>query len=297
MAATVGSVLGDIEAFLYSLGHFRDRVATLTADLASSGATLLTVDDGTQLSKGLIEIDDELIYVKAADTGGNAQIPAWGRAQSGTAASAHTTGSRVRIHPVFPRSVMKRYLQASIDTLYPDLWKNVVDNTSVLYSSGTLAYSLPAAVESIVSISAVVQAGYPAQAITRFKFDHDADLTVFPTGRSIQLYQSFPSGTRINIVYRTGFGTFATEADSLSSLGLKDRWADILRDDVAARMVLAMEGADLKSGTAVSQARTTGTPFHAVNLSKALQSVVDKRVLEERRKLMLENPSAVNRQY
>jgi len=295
--ATVASVLGDIESYLYSLGHFRDRVATLTAPLASSGATTLSVDEFGQVTKGLVEIGDELIYVKSADTSGNATIPAWGRGQQGTTAAAHSTGDRVRIHPNFPRSLMKRELTTAINNLFPDLWKTVVDNTAITILSNTDVYALPAAVESVISVSAQVKPGYAPVDLTRFKFDRDPNPTSFPTGRTLSLYSMPPVGTALTVVYRSSFTPFVAETDTLSSLGMNDRWADILRDMVAARLVLALEGSDIAAVTAQAQSRAAGTPFHAVNLSKYLNQVVAQRTAEERRKLMQENPSKIIKQY
>ena len=296
MAATIGSVLGDIEAFLYSLGHFRDRVATLTAPVGESG-TSLTVDDGTQVSKGLVEIDDELIYVQVADSTGTAVIPPWGRAQVGTTAGSHATGSRVRIHPAFPRSVIKRELQTAISQLYPDLWSNVVDTTSILTTLGDYTYTLPAAVESIVHLDVQpASTNYPWVPITRYRFDPGASTADFPSGKSLSFFQYLQADQVLKVTYRAKFTPFTSESDTLASLGMSDRWVDILRDTVGARLILSLEAAKLaQAGTATT--RGDVTPFHAVNLSKHLTGLVTARTNEERRKLLNDYQARVVRHY
>jgi hypothetical protein len=203
----------------------------------------------------------------------------------------------VRIRPAFPRSLIKRELQTGINQLFPDLWNTVVDTASVLTTANDYTYSLPAAVESIVHVDLEpLSTNLPWIPLSRFRFDSAASAAEFPSGKSITFFTYVPPGTTVKVTYRAKFGTFTSESDTLTSLGLSDRWTDILRDAVASRLVLSLEAAKLaQAGTAAQ--RGDSTPFHAVNLSKHLNSVVNQRIAEERRKLLNDYPSRVVRSY
>ena len=57
----------------------QDQATYLTAALSATAFTF-TVQDGTVLTRGLVEIDDELIWVDSFDrTSNTATIPAYGR--------------------------------------------------------------------------------------------------------------------------------------------------------------------------------------------------------------------------
>lgn len=100
----------------------QDQATFLTSPMAATDLTFV-VADGTVLTRGLVEIDEELIWVDSFDrTSNTATIPAYGRGFRDTTAAVHTAGTRVTITPSFPRSVIRRNLQQAIDAVYPDLF-------------------------------------------------------------------------------------------------------------------------------------------------------------------------------
>ena len=97
----------------------QESVTILTNSLTSSDLTM-SIDDATALSKGIVEIDDELIYLKKViQVNSTAQIlgasgaPA-GRGWKDSTAAAHSLGAIVRNNPLFPRIQIKRAL---LDTI------------------------------------------------------------------------------------------------------------------------------------------------------------------------------------
>src|SRR5581483_7351938 len=117
-ALTVSSLINDVLGALH--GYVRDQgmVTTLTADLASDGLSG-TVSEANQLSRGLVEIDDELIYVNAVAGLGGFSIPAWGRAQDGTTAASHMSGAKVTMSPLYPRIRVKDAIFWSLREMFP----------------------------------------------------------------------------------------------------------------------------------------------------------------------------------
>ena len=104
--ATFSDIVNEVQIRLSGYSQRQDQATHLTAALTSSGLSL-TVADGSVLSRGLVEIDDELLWVASFDrTTGVATVAPYGRGFRGTTATTHASGSRVTIAPSFPRSLI-----------------------------------------------------------------------------------------------------------------------------------------------------------------------------------------------
>ena len=95
------------------MGYTQDQrsISYLTAPMAATD-TVFTVDTDTvtNLSRGLVEIDDEMILVKNYDQGtGNVTIMANlnGRGVEGTVPAIHAVDAIVNDDPAFPRARIK----------------------------------------------------------------------------------------------------------------------------------------------------------------------------------------------
>src|SRR4030095_16564585 len=85
------------------------------------------VDTVTNLSRGLLEIDDELILVKKFDKptgivtviGG---LSGTGRGAEGSVAAAHSVDTLITDDPMYPRARIKEAINDTILGTYPDLW-------------------------------------------------------------------------------------------------------------------------------------------------------------------------------
>ena len=93
---------------------------TITTALTTASDLTITVDDASALSKGIVEINDELLYVKkSVQASGTIQILGTagnptGRGWRGTTATSHISGSVVRNNPLFPRTQVKRAILETI---------------------------------------------------------------------------------------------------------------------------------------------------------------------------------------
>ena len=86
----------------------QDQATYLLSGISSTDLSL-QVADGTVLTRGLIEIDDELIWVDSFNRTTNvATIAPYGRGFRNTDPASHASGSRVTISPSFPRSVIRK---------------------------------------------------------------------------------------------------------------------------------------------------------------------------------------------
>jgi hypothetical protein len=123
VAETYGSLIDTIQSqlqgFITDAPMYGQVVNTVQAD---DTEIKLTVPAMCQPS-GLIEIDDELMFVLSWDAAtSTAVIPAWGRAQQGTTAAAHLPGAKVSINPRYPRRRVGQAINNTIQAMCPPLF-------------------------------------------------------------------------------------------------------------------------------------------------------------------------------
>ena len=92
-------------------GYVRNQESvTIALNVVDSDDLSITVDDASAISKGIVEIDDELIYVKKSiAASGTIQVLGTatnqvGRGWRGTTATSHVSGSVVRNNPLIVSS-------------------------------------------------------------------------------------------------------------------------------------------------------------------------------------------------
>lgn len=294
---TFGDLIDDVENVVYNLGTQRDKVTALTAAVTSTSALSLSVVDAKQVDRGFVEVDRELIAVVSTDhTANTIAVQPWGRGAKGTTAATHAIGARVTNSPRYPRFRMGVEIQQVVDSLYPDLWQVATDETQTVRPP-QVAYPVPAAVDSIVSVS--VQLIGPSkvwQPVTRWRLDKNADATAFTTGKSLDIYSAMPPGRKIKILYRKKFGTFSTEATTVDSVGLEERYRDIIKFRAAAKLIMAADVARVQIDSVEAANRAEGVqPMSATRVATQMMTFAQTRMHEERLRLLREWPSSAVR--
>jgi len=89
---TLDELVDEVKANLQGYALRQDRI-TYVANAAglTTTSTQITVGSASNLAKGIIEIDDELIWIDSFDKANNVLnvIPGFGRGYQGTTASPH----------------------------------------------------------------------------------------------------------------------------------------------------------------------------------------------------------------
>lgn len=265
------------------------QAATLTSPMLTTDRSF-SVDDGTRLGMGLVEIDEELVYVSAFDTAGGAgTIPAWGRAEQGSVLAAHAAGARVTTAPRPPRHRVKRRINQVITGLYPDLWAVAADEQVATLQS---EYLMPAGAAWIINVTWQTPV-YPQtwERVRGWRLNTNADPAVFPTGRSLTV-GGVPLGQTIRTVYAGEPVPLAADGDDFAAVtGLHAGVADLVVLAAASHLVLGQELSRGQLSTMEQQQRavlvTTGASMAA---SRFLKQEYTARVAAERRRLLAANP-------
>ncbi len=142
--------LGEVNSYVKN----QESVTVITSATTAGDLTML-VDDASAISRGIVEIDDELIYVKKAiQTSGTIQALGVagnpiGRGWRGTTATSHVAGSVVRNNPIFPRNQVKRAILETIKAMnFP-----CITYYTFTFNGADYSYLMPDAMEDIVGIS------------------------------------------------------------------------------------------------------------------------------------------------
>jgi hypothetical protein len=285
---TLGLMVDEVVDTLQGHTLEGERITTLDGAITSNATSLMVLDDSV-LSRGTIEIDQELIWIATA-TGTVATVQPWGRGFKGTLAEAHADGAAVYINPAWPRSVVAREIRNATRALYPMLFavkEHLLTNNSVRYQ-----YDLPADCEQVLRIDwrrTELEGWIPADA---WDFITIAPTTDLPNGKLLSIMDLVPVGVDIKVTYLAKPTVMSALTDTWASTGLSDSAKDVVLYGVLARLARSLDLARLSTqsaqAAALGQARPQGI---AVQVAREYQQNYQTRLAEERRRLMAQYPT------
>jgi len=296
MATTLGDLIEDVEGLLH--GHTgQDEQVTYLNGSISSSATSLVLGSIEGLRRGVIEIDDELLWVDSVDAvSKTVTIAPFGRGYRNTVASSHSDQTKVTMNPLLPRNRVRRAINETIEAVGGDLFG--VANGTISYESGTVTYELSTA--TFPDLLDVLAVTYDSETSTdswitvrRWKFIDKANVTVFPSGKSIDLYDPIRSGSDINVTYTKNTVAFADNASTtalFSTTNIPSSAKDVITYGAAARLAWAIEGARTNqtgvSANVLGDQYGTNWRGAANNFGKQLYAFHQQRLQEERDSLL-----------
>lgn len=286
-------IYADLKDEIYEslLGYTRSQEQTthLTAPITETDL-LVPVADANQISRGVIEIGDELLYVDRKDTvASTGAIPPYGRGYLGTVAMEHEPGERVINNPRTPRDQIGRAINATIRSVYPDLYS--VRTFKFPYVAARLHYTLPADADTILQVE--WQPPGPSLMwlpIQYWRHSSSADSVDVELGDAIQ------PGRPVRLTY----GARPNELDDFSveftDTGFDDNVRDVIVYGAAARIIGYTESARLQSEAIESQTQQQMIPPGAtLNAGRYFFQLHKQRLAEEQRRLQLRHPVVIHR--
>jgi len=296
MAITLGDLIEDVEGLLH--GHTgQDEQVTYLDGAINSTALSIVIGSIEGLRRGVIEIDDELLWVDSVDTvSRTVTIAPFGRGYRGTTASSHADKTKVTMNPLLPRYRVRRAINETIEAVGGELFG--VSNATISYDSGTVTYELPTA--TFPDLMDVLAVTWDSETTTdswvpvrRWKFIDKANSTMFPSGKTIDLYDPIRSGTDVNITYTKNTVAFANDASTsslFSATNLPSSCKDVITYGAAARLAWAIEGSRTNqtgvSANVLGDQYGTNWRGAANNFGKQLYAFHQQRLQEERDQLL-----------
>jgi hypothetical protein len=178
----------------------QDQSTYLTAAMTDTQLTM-TVSDAAVLSKGLVEVGDELMWVESFDRSTNvATIAPYGRGFRSTQKAPHSIGDRVTISPSFPKDVIRKQLNNAVTGVFPDIFG--VYYTTFNFISSQNTYELPSEADEILQVT--WQTTGPTREwlpVRQYAINKNAYVGTFNTGKTISVYDGIVPGRTVHVVY------------------------------------------------------------------------------------------------
>ena len=302
MTTTLGNMIDEVLVNLAGYTFQQDRstylksaVSTTTSTIAAP--TTLSLGSTESVGKGILEIDEELIWVDSFDRVANTAIVSpYGRGYLGTTAATHASEAKVTISPTFPRFSVKRAINDTIRSLGANIFS--VKSTTFTFNAAISTYAF--ANKNIKNILTVHwQSIGPTKEwvpIRKWDLDPSANPEAFGyvTGtdqvQTITLGEAPVSGRTVKVVYATDPDPFAqlstialTNAQVYTTLtGLPESTRDVVILGAAYRLLAYLDPARAAQVSPQADETDSKRPYGASqSATKQLYALYTQRLNEE----------------
>lgn len=287
------------EALLNLSGYTmrQDRSTHLTQDINTSALTL-NLADVSNIGKGVVEIDDELLWIDSYDRVSNtATVAPYGRGYNGTTAAVHTANSRVTVAPTFPKAVVKKAINDTIDAVFPQLFAVGVHVFN--FNSAKTTYSLPAEAETILYVSwqptGSTEEWMP---LRNWRQDPLANTTAFASGNTISVYDNIQPGRKIQVHYTKKPATLSASAGSAvfeTVTGLPSSCKDVILYGASYRLASFIDPGRLNYSSAEADNADTKIQYGSgASTARFMLGLYQQRLNEEAGKLRDVYPTRIH---
>lgn len=293
--ATLNDLVNETLQHLSGYSMRQDALTHLTVS-ATSTDTNITVFNAESVGKGMIEIDDELIWVDSANRStGVLTIPPYGRGYLGSTAQAHDNNSKVTVNPTFTRFMVRKALNDTLLAVSDKLFG--VGSFTFNYSPAITTYSLPDNVESVLAVS--FQAIGPTKEwvpVRGWRLDKMANPSAFNSNKSITLLSLVDPGATVQVTYTFDPDILESGSDDFSSItGLPDSCKDVVVLGAVYRLLSMVEPGKLTYVTPEADMQSGRIGYGSgTNVAKYVYALYQQRLMEESSKLLGKFPVRVH---
>lgn len=292
MALTFADLVNMCGQQLKGYTRNQEQIAWLSADMTATD-TQFQVEPSVanQVSRGLVQIDDELLLVTKVDTNSGLTTVAAGvngRGREGTTAAAHLTNSIITMDPDYPTQRIKESINQTLSACYPDLF--VFDSYEFKKVAARYEYPMPVEMDDVVRVT--VSTIGPSKvwfAAQSWRFSPQASTQVgdgSPTGKSLQIFDQIVPGRTIKVEFYKKPEPLVNDMEPFTNTGFEDRQADLIMYGAVARMLGGTEAARLQQKAVESTERAPLVPTGAsTQAAQYYWNLYYRRLDEERDRL------------
>jgi hypothetical protein len=268
----------------------QDRATHLTAAVTTTTSTsasplILSLGSTDSVGKGILEIDEELLWVDTFDRVANtATVSPYGRGYLGTTAATHAADSKVTISPTFPRFSIKRAINDTVRSLGAAIF--AVKSTSFTFNAAQSTYGFNNLnIKNILTLSwQDIGPSKEWRPIRRWDFDSTADATAWGAGaQTITLGEAPISGRTVRVVYATDPVAFTSNSeDYVTQTGLPESTRDVVILGAAYRLLTFLDPARASQVSPQADETDSKRPYGASqSATKQLYALYTQRLNEE----------------
>jgi len=295
---TLNEMIDDVRGSLQGYTLRQDRI-TYVANPSGINTTdtEITVGSASNLAKGVIEIDDELIWIDSFDKASNVLnvIPGFGRGFQGTNPTPHSQYAQVTLAPTFPRVNIKKAINDTINSLYPKIWATAF--TTFTFNASQTTYPLPDDVENIIYMSwQTTGSSLEWLPINRWRADPMANTATFNTSNTVSIYENIQPGRTVQVYYTTTPNTLDSSTDDFADVtGLPDTCSDVVTLGAAYKLLSYLDAGRINLTSAESDLNDTKLPSTAgVSASRYIFALYNQRLNEEALKIQDRYPIRIH---
>lgn len=285
--ATFNEMVNEVKTNLQGYTLKQDRLTYLNAAITSV-STSMVVGSSSNLAKGTIEIDDELIWIDNFTAASNTLnvAPGFGRGYQGSTPTSHAQYSQVTLSPSFPRISIKKAINDTINSLYPRLW--AVDSFTFTFNASQTTYALPDDLEQILFVSwQTTGSSKEWLPVNRWRADGMANLATFNSTNTINIYENIQPGRTVQVYYTTTPDTLDNNSDDFADVtGLPASSQDVVTLGAAYKLLSFIDSGRISLTSAESDLADSKIPSGAgANNSRYIYALYQQRLNEEALKL------------
>jgi len=299
MTYTLAQMMDEVQINLSGYTYQQDRStylvsAVTTTTSPSSSPTILSLGSASDLGKGIVEIDEELLWVDSVDRVANtATISPYGRGYLGTTASTHAVDAKVTVSPIFPKESIKKAINDTIHAVGGAVY--ATKQTTFTYNAAITTYSFSGlGIENILAMS--WQDIGPTKEwirIKRWDFDPYADVDTWGNNtQTVTIGDVVIAGRTVKVMYATSPSVFtASNQDYSTQTGLPESTKDVVILGAAYRLLQYLDPARAAQYSPQADDIDAKRPFGASNTAvRQLFALYTQRLNEERAKQQNQYP-------
>ena len=293
---TLNEMIDEVRSSLAGYTLRQDRISYLTAAINTTDLAM-TIGSSANLAKGVIEVDDELIWIDNFNQSTSTlnAAPGFGRGYQGTSPAPHAQYAQVTLAPTFPRLMIKKAINDVINSLYPKLW--AVSSTTFTFNASQTTYPLPDDAESILFMSwQTTGSSLEWLPINRWRADPMANVAAFNTQNTVNIYENIQPGRTVQVWYTTEPTTLDSNTDDYADVtGLPDSSVEVVILGACYKLLSYVDSGRINLSSAEADLNDTKIPSSAgVASSRYIYALYQQRLNDEALKLQDKFPIRIH---
>lgn len=295
MAISFDQIIQRVRSQIQGFTLDQDQYSVLQSSMLATDTTFtVALATDSNVFRGTVEVDDELIQVQSVDrTTGIVTVLGGvnGRGWNQTTPATHAQNAIITMAPKFPRQRIKDEINNTIRAMYPSLV--VFKNTEITKLAPVYEYSLPADVEDVWYVTGqLVGPTKIWQPLPNWRYNSKADTTAttdFPNGKSLQIFDFVTPGRQMKVVYSTQPNVLVNNSDDYATVsGFPERTVDIVVYGAISRLLPTYEAARLQMRSVEATERAPLVPTGSAAKAAQYYMALYQQRLDQERALMFQ---------
>lgn len=295
---TLNEMIDEVKSKLIGYTMNQDKVTYVNNSTGLTAiSTSIQVGASNNFAKGIIEIDEELIWIDSYNkTDGTLTVaPGFGRGYLGTNPAPHAQYAQITLSPTFPRVNIKQAINDTINASAEKLF--AVAYTTFAFNSAVTTYALPDDADDVLFAS--WESVGPSKEwipVKRWRSDKMANAAAFNSNTTISIHDAITSGRTVQVWYTTDPNTLSggTE-DFVDVTGLPESCKDVIILGACYRLLSFLDAGRINFTSAEADLSDTRIPSSAgTSVSRYILALYQQRLAEEAGRLKGKYPTRIH---